>query len=253
MPKMPIVPIISKTTHTQNSEIFAIAFRLFNFRHLRHFSALSAFPSLSLSLLYFRQRLLRFGGAVEFIAEPERSLKLGLGPLRFALLVVGQAEVIHHRLVLGRLGEARLELGDGRVVEPLLVVDPPEGVGHACILGQGRLGGLGDGDRPAERLLDGGLADDDFLHREREEPDGLGRLADALTDSWSQGASGARLTNADRAESFRSAPLPRMSNIRIEVDRGPGMGGDFINNEICSDDLSHKLSAGAGCSASKNA
>jgi TldD protein len=45
-----------------------------------------------------------------------------------------------------------------------------------------------------------------------------GRLKDALTDPWSARAAGTALTAADRVESFRSAPLPRMSNIRIEVD-----------------------------------
>jgi TldD protein len=54
-----------------------------------------------------------------------------------------------------------------------------------------------------------------------------GRLGDALTDPWSQARSGSRLTNADRAESFRSAPLPRMSNIRIEVDHPLPAPGDF--------------------------
>jgi len=62
-----------------------------------------------------------------------------------------------------------------------------------------------------------------------------GRLADALTDAWSQGRSGTRLTNADRAESFRSAPLPRMSNIRIEVDHplpAPGAFEDYGPEEV---------------------
>ena len=54
-----------------------------------------------------------------------------------------------------------------------------------------------------------------------------GRLGDALTDPWSQPRSGSRLTNADRAESFRSAPLPRMTNIRIEVDHPLPAPGDF--------------------------
>jgi TldD protein len=54
-----------------------------------------------------------------------------------------------------------------------------------------------------------------------------GRLVDALTDPWSQARSGSRLTNADRAESFRSAPLPRMTNIRIEVDHPLPAPGDF--------------------------
>ena len=62
-----------------------------------------------------------------------------------------------------------------------------------------------------------------------------GRLGDALTDSWSQAHSGSRLTNADRAESFRSAPLPRMSNIRIEVDHplpAPGAFEDYGPEEV---------------------
>jgi TldD protein len=45
-----------------------------------------------------------------------------------------------------------------------------------------------------------------------------GRLADGLSDIWSARAGGVRLTGAARAESFQHAPLPRMSNIRIEVD-----------------------------------
>jgi len=70
-----------------------------------------------------------------------------------------------------------------------------------------------------------------------------GRLADALTDPWSQGGSGCRLTNADRAESFRSAPLPRMTNIRIEVDDplpAPGRFEDYGPEEV------RDLLAGAG-------
>jgi TldD protein len=53
-----------------------------------------------------------------------------------------------------------------------------------------------------------------------------GRLADALTDPWSQPGSGSRQTHADRSESFREAPLPRMTNIRIAVDDPlPAPGG----------------------------
>jgi TldD protein len=62
-----------------------------------------------------------------------------------------------------------------------------------------------------------------------------GRLADALTDPWSQAGAGSRLTNADRAESFRSAPLPRMSNIRIEVDDplpAPGRFEDYSPERV---------------------
>jgi TldD protein len=62
-----------------------------------------------------------------------------------------------------------------------------------------------------------------------------GRLEDALTDPWSQTGSGSRLTNADRAESFRSAPLPRMTNIRIQVDEplpAPGSFEDYGPEEV---------------------
>jgi TldD protein len=45
-----------------------------------------------------------------------------------------------------------------------------------------------------------------------------GRLADGLSDPWSAGPGGVRPTGAARAESFRSAPQPRMTNIRIEAD-----------------------------------
>jgi TldD protein len=65
------------------------------------------------------------------------------------------------------------------------------------------------------------------LRRERATIVDRGRLADALTDPWSAASAGARLTHADRAESFRSAPLPRMSNIRIEVDHPLGASGAF--------------------------
>ena len=70
-----------------------------------------------------------------------------------------------------------------------------------------------------------------------------GRLCDALTDPWSAEASGVRLTGADRAESFRSAPLPRMTNIRVEVDEplpAPGAFEDYGPEEV------RDLLAGAG-------
>ena len=70
-----------------------------------------------------------------------------------------------------------------------------------------------------------------------------GRLADALTDPWSAPMSGARLTGADRAESFRVAPLPRMSNIRIEIDGAspaPGAFEDYGPEEV------RELLAGSG-------
>jgi TldD protein len=54
-----------------------------------------------------------------------------------------------------------------------------------------------------------------------------GRLCDALADPWSAGPAGARIVDAARAESFRRAPLPRMSNIRIEADRPLAAPGEF--------------------------
>lgn len=54
-----------------------------------------------------------------------------------------------------------------------------------------------------------------------------GRLADALSDPWSAGPGGVRLTGAARAESFSNAPQPRMTNIRIEVDDPLPAPGDF--------------------------
>jgi len=54
-----------------------------------------------------------------------------------------------------------------------------------------------------------------------------GRLAEALTDPWSAGPAGSRLTGAARAESFRHAPQPRMSNIRIELDGALPAPGEF--------------------------
>lgn len=62
-----------------------------------------------------------------------------------------------------------------------------------------------------------------------------GRLRDALTDPWSSGPAGVGLTGADRAESFRSAPIPRMSNIRIEIDEplpAPGAFEDYGPEEV---------------------
>lgn len=54
-----------------------------------------------------------------------------------------------------------------------------------------------------------------------------GQLRDGLSDPWSAEAGGVRLTGAGRAESYRSAPLPRMSNIRIEVDAPLPLTGLF--------------------------
>lgn len=61
-----------------------------------------------------------------------------------------------------------------------------------------------------------------------------GRLSDALTDIWTARA-GSDLTGAARAESFRGAPAPRMTNIRIEVDEplpAPGRFEDYGPEEV---------------------
>ena len=54
-----------------------------------------------------------------------------------------------------------------------------------------------------------------------------GKLADGLSDPWSAAPGGGRLTGAARAESFRNAPQPRMSNIRIEVRDPLPAPGEF--------------------------
>lgn len=62
-----------------------------------------------------------------------------------------------------------------------------------------------------------------------------GRLAAALADPWSARDAGARIGDAARAASFRHAPLPRMSNIRIEMDAplaAPGEFEDYGPNEV---------------------
>jgi TldD protein len=54
-----------------------------------------------------------------------------------------------------------------------------------------------------------------------------GKLSEGLSDPWSAGPGGVRLAGSARAESFRNAPLPRMSNIRIEVDAPLAAPGEF--------------------------
>jgi TldD protein len=62
-----------------------------------------------------------------------------------------------------------------------------------------------------------------------------GKLADGLSDLWSAGPGGVRLTGAGRAEAFFNAPQPRMTNIRIEVDEplpAPGEFEDYGPEEV---------------------
>lgn len=73
------------------------------------------------------------------------------------------------------------------------------------------------------------------LVRERAAIVDRGALADALADPWSAAASGVAAKGSERAESYRSAPLPRMSNIRIEVADplpAPGSFEDYGAAEI---------------------
>jgi TldD protein len=73
------------------------------------------------------------------------------------------------------------------------------------------------------------------LRRDRAVVVDHGRLRDGLSDPWSADPGGVRLTGAARAASFRAPPLPRMSNIRIEVDEplaAPGSFEDYGPEEV---------------------
>lgn len=70
-----------------------------------------------------------------------------------------------------------------------------------------------------------------------------GVLHEALTDPFTAARTGLRLTGAERAESFRAAPLPRMTNIRIACDAPLPAPGDF---EDYGPERVRDLLAGAG-------
>ncbi len=70
-----------------------------------------------------------------------------------------------------------------------------------------------------------------------------GVLESGLGDLFSAAKAGSPITGADRAESFRSRPLPRMSNIRILVDGALELAADF--DELEPSDL-RDLLLGAG-------
>lgn len=70
-----------------------------------------------------------------------------------------------------------------------------------------------------------------------------GRLRDGLSDLWSYAAGGVRLTGAARAQSYGSAPLPRMTNIRIECAAPLPAAGRF---EDYGPEEVRDLLAGAG-------
>jgi len=62
-----------------------------------------------------------------------------------------------------------------------------------------------------------------------------GHLRDGLSDLWSYRNGGVRLTGAARAQSYGSAPLPRMTNIRIECATplpAPGRFEDYGPEEV---------------------
>ncbi len=65
------------------------------------------------------------------------------------------------------------------------------------------------------------------LRRERAVIVDHGRLRDGLSDPWSADAGGVTLTGSARAETYRHAPQPRMTNIRIEVDDPLPAPGEF--------------------------
>lgn len=65
------------------------------------------------------------------------------------------------------------------------------------------------------------------VRRERVTIVRRGRLLEALTDLFSATDTGTRPTGAGRAASFRDPPLPRMTNIRIEVDSPLDAPGRF--------------------------
>lgn len=54
-----------------------------------------------------------------------------------------------------------------------------------------------------------------------------GRLRESLCDRWSAGPGGVSPLGSGRAESYRHAPLPRMTNIRIEAEGPLSAAGTF--------------------------
>ncbi len=70
-----------------------------------------------------------------------------------------------------------------------------------------------------------------------------GVLLHGLSDPWSAVQGGVPLSGAGRAESFRNAPIPRMSNIRLELDEPLPTSGAF---EDYGPEEVRDLLAGAG-------
>jgi TldD protein len=114
--------------------------------------------------------------------------------------------------------DGRLRIGERVGAEHVSIVDEPVDADHAW-----QPFSLNGVPRSRAVLVDGG------------------RLAEGLSDAWSADAGGVRLTGAARAESFQHPPLPRMSNIRIEVadpfpapgsfeDYGPEQVRDLISS-----------------------
>lgn len=71
--------------------------------------------------------------------------------------------------------------------------------------------------------------------RERVEIVRRGVLHEALSDAFSAPAAGVPVKGAERAESYRATPIPRMSNIRIEMDSAAPLPRPF--EEMSPDDV----------------
>jgi TldD protein len=100
----------------------------------------------------------------------------------------------------------------------------PVGAGHVSII-----------DEPIEGDHDWQPFSANGVRRQRAVLVDHGRLQDGLSDIWSAEPGGVPLTGAGRSESFQDAPLPRMTNIRIEVDDplpAPGEFEDYGPDEV---------------------
>lgn len=160
------------------------------------------------------------------------------------LLGEANAERLYQRAVVA-MARARVVLGAPKVRggSYKLVIDyalakglAHEAFGHASetdgaetsILAQAGKLRLGESvARPSVSIIDGPIEGDyayqpisaNGLRRQTVHIIKDGVLRSGLGDLFSAAKAGSPITGADRAESFRSRPLPRMSNIRIVVDQ----------------------------------
>jgi len=81
------------------------------------------------------------------------------------------------------------------------------------------------------------------FRRERVDIVRCGVLHEALADQFSAAPAGVPVKGAERAESFRHTPIPRMSNIRIELEASDPLPRPF--EEMTPQDV-RDLAAGAG-------